>query len=78
MIEIALFTVAVVKKGGCFPDGPVVENAPANAGDIGLIPGPEIYHMPWAAKPVCPNYWSLCSTTTEATVTRSPCAANGE
>ena len=56
MIEIALFTVAVVKKGGCFPDGPVVENAPANAGDIGLIPGPEIYHMPWAAKPVCPNY----------------------
>ena len=37
-------------QGGCgnylkqdnrdFPDGPVVKNLPANAGDMGLIPGP--------------------------------------
>ena len=54
--EIALFTIAVVKKGGGFPGGAVVENAPAKAGDIGLIPGPGRYHMPWATKPVCHNY----------------------
>ena len=27
-----------------FSGDPVVENLPANAGDIGLIPGPEIFH----------------------------------
>ena len=25
---------------GNFPDGPLVKNPPANAGDTGLIPGP--------------------------------------
>ena len=29
-----------------FPGGSVVENPPANAGDTGLIPGPERSHMP--------------------------------
>ena len=29
-----------------FPDGPVVKNLPADAGDIGLIPGPGRFHMP--------------------------------
>ena len=29
-----------------FPDGPVVKNLPANAGDTGLIPGPGRFHMP--------------------------------
>ena len=28
-----------VKNGRAFPGGPVVENPPANAGDVGLIPG---------------------------------------
>ena len=28
-----------------FPGDPVVKNPPANAGDIGLIPGPGICHM---------------------------------
>ena len=56
MIEIALFTIAVVKKVGCFPGGPVVENTPANAGDTGLIPGPGRYHLPGATKPVCHSY----------------------
>ena len=28
-----------------FPDGPVVGNPPANAGDTGSIPGPGRFHM---------------------------------
>ena len=31
-----------------FPGGSVVKNQPANAGDTGLIPGPEESHMPWS------------------------------
>ena len=30
-----------------FSGGPVVENPPANAGDMGSIPGPGRSHMPW-------------------------------
>ena len=29
-----------------FPGGTVVKNLPANAGDMGLIPGPGRSHMP--------------------------------
>ena len=29
-----------------FPGGAVVESLPANAGDMGLIPGPGRSHMP--------------------------------
>ena len=29
-----------------FPDGPVVKNSPANAGDMNSIPVPERSHMP--------------------------------
>ena len=29
-----------------FPSGSVVKNQPANAGDVGLIPGPRRFHMP--------------------------------
>ena len=29
------------------PGGPVVKNPPSNAGDMGLIPGPGGFHMPW-------------------------------
>ena len=29
-----------------FPVGPVVKNLPANAEDIGSIPGPGRFHMP--------------------------------
>ena len=35
------------KKGG-FPGGAVVENLPANAGDMGLSPGLGRSHMPWS------------------------------
>ena len=29
-----------------FPDGPVIKNLPANAGDMGPISGPGRFHMP--------------------------------
>ena len=32
-----------------FPDGSVVKNPPANAGDGGLIPDPGRSHMPWSS-----------------------------
>ena len=36
-----------IKIGLCgFPGGPVVKNLPANAGDVGLIPGSGRSHMP--------------------------------
>ena len=31
-----------------FPGGAVDENLPANAGDMGSIPGPGRSHMPWS------------------------------
>ena len=31
---------------GGFPDGAVVKNLPANAGDVGSSPGPGRSHMP--------------------------------
>ena len=31
-----------------FPGGAVVKNPPANAGDVGSIPGPGRSHMPWS------------------------------
>ena len=36
------------KKSRDFPGGTVVKNLPANAGDVGLIPGPGRSHMPWS------------------------------
>ena len=39
-----------------FPDGSVVKNLPASAGDTGSIPGQEGSHMPWRAKPVSHNH----------------------
>ena len=32
-----------------FPGGTEDKNPPANAGDMGLIPGPGRFHMPWGA-----------------------------
>ena len=40
-----------VKKwhiSGTSPGGTAVKNPPANAGDMGLIPGPGRSHMPWS------------------------------
>jgi len=43
---------------GDFPGGPVVKDPPANAGDMGLIPGLGRSHVLGATKPVCHNYWA--------------------
>ena len=61
-----------------FPGGAVVENLPANAGDMGSSPGLGRSHMPWsnwAREPqlLSLHVWSLCSTTREATIVRGPC-----
>ena len=37
------------RKKEDFPDGPVVKNPPADAGDEGLIPGQGGFHMPWGS-----------------------------
>ena len=29
------------------PGGPVDKNPPANAGDVGSVPGPGRFHVPW-------------------------------
>ena len=63
-----------------FPDGAVVENLPANAGDMGSSPGLGRSHMPrssWAREPqlLSLRIWSLCSATREATIVRGPCTA---
>ena len=39
-----------------FPGGAVVKNLPDNAGDTGLISGPEDPKCHGATKPVCHNY----------------------
>ena len=42
--------------GGRFPNGSVVKNLPANAGNTGSIPDEGRSHMPRATKPMCQNY----------------------
>ena len=54
-----------------FPGGAVVENLPANAGDMGSSPGLRRSHMPrsnWARESqlLSLRVWSLCSATREA------------
>ena len=44
-----------------FSGGIVDKNPPANAGDMGSIPGPRRFHRPWSNQ-------SPCATTTEACV----------
>ena len=56
-----------------FPGGEAVGSLPANAGDTGSSPGLGRSHMPrsnWAREPqlLSLRVWSLCSTTTEATI----------
>ena len=65
------------KKKLGFPGGAVVENLPANAGDMGSSPGLGRSHMPqsnWAREPqlLSLRVWSLCSATTEAAIVRGP------
>ena len=63
-----------------FPGGAVVENLPANAGDVGSGPGLGGSHVPrsnWAREPQLLSLcvWSLCSATREAAIVRGPCTA---
>ena len=44
-----------------FPGGAVVKNPPANAGDMGLSPGPGRSHMPWNNEARVPQLLSLGS-----------------
>ena len=58
-----------------FPGGAVVENLPANAGDVGSSPGLGRFHMPWSGWAREPQLlslcvWSLCSSTREAVIVR--------
>ena len=60
-----------------FPDGAVVENLPANAGDMGSSPGLGRSHMPrsnWAREPqlLSLRARNLCSATREAAIVRGP------
>ena len=55
----------------------MVENLPANAGDVGSSPGLGGSHMPrsnWAREPqlLSLRVWSQCSTTREAVIVRVP------
>ena len=61
-----------------FPGGAVVENLPANAGDMGSSSGLGRSHMlrsNWPREPqlLSLRIWSLCSTTREAAIVRGPC-----
>ena len=40
-ISLSLSISINIQLTGDFPDGPMVKNLPANAGDTGLLPGPE-------------------------------------
>ena len=44
-----------------FPGGSVVEDPPANAGDVGSIPGLERSRMLWSNEARAPQLKSLCS-----------------
>ena len=60
-----------------FPGGAVVENLPANAGDMGSSPGLGRSHVlgsNWAHEPqlLSLRVWSLCSATREAAIVRGP------
>ena len=66
-----------IKRWWGFPGGAVVENLPANAGDMGSSPGLGGSHMPqsgWAREPqlLSLRVWSLCSATREAATVRGP------
>ena len=62
---------------GDFPGGAVVKNPPANAGDMGLSPGPGRSHMRWSNQARAPQLLSLRSTACEPRLL-SPRAATTE
>ena len=61
-----------------FPDGTVYKNLSAKAGDMGSIPGPGRFHMPWVNWACVPQLLGLCAATAEAHVPRTPCSTARE
>lgn len=60
-----------------FPGGSLVKNPPAKGGDMGLIPGPRRFHVPWGSQVHAPQLrslapWSPCSAGREVTAVRNP------
>ena len=55
-----------------------IENPPANARDMGSIPRPGRFQMPWDNKTHAPQLPSLRTSTTEVHAPYSPCLATGE
>ena len=60
-----------------FPGGAVVRNPPANAGDMGSIPGPGGSHMPWSNEARAPQLLGLRSRACEPQLL-SPCGTTTE
>ena len=54
-----------------FPGGAVVKNPPANAGNMGSIPGPGRSHMPRSNEARAPQLLSLCSRASEPQLARA-------
>ena len=44
-----------------FSGGRVVKNLPASSEDMGSIPGPGKFHMPWITEAHVPQLLNLCS-----------------
>ena len=80
LLGIYLEKNVIQKDTWGFPCGAVVENLPANAGDMGSSPGLGRSHMPRSNQAREPQLlslriWSLCSTAREAAIMRNPCTA---
>ena len=56
-----------------FPGGSVVENLPANAGDMNSIPDLGRFHMPWSNKAWGPQLLSLCFSAREPQLLKTTC-----
>ena len=67
----------IFKKIQGFPGGPVVKNPPANAGDMGSIPGPGRFHMLQGSWACVPQLLSPRAAATEA-VLSGACAPQEE
>ena len=75
--EKSVILISSLKTFYGFPGGTVVENLPANAGDMGSSPGLGRSHMPWsnwAREPqlLSLHVWSLCPATGGAVIVRGP------
>ena len=57
-----------------FSGDPVVENLPANAGDMGLIPGPEIFHNVTGQLHSCVTTIEPVLESPQAATTKSMCS----